>query len=206
MSSKQVLQVVLQTLQYLMLGGAALGVLIGFALIVDSARMFRISETLDRWISTKEALQPLDTSYAVERSVYRHHRIAGSLIVVAALYVLSFFVLNFHSERLVTALRRLLDPRMGYWLVESARYFFILVNLAAVVIGVLMLVRPSRLKSIESWANRYYSDSKATQLLEAPHWGADRFTRRRPRLVGVLLIAGGGFVLVAMTLLHMRLH
>jgi len=196
MTSKLIVQIALETFNILLLFGGALGVVIGIMLIVDSARVFRLSDRMNTWISTRQAMRPLETSIPVERALYRRHRIVGALIAVGALYALWFLVLRFDSAQIVSVMRRMMQVSVARWITESIRIFLIVCNAFAVLVGLLVLVRPSLIKGFEEWANRQYSGRLATRPLELPHSGPDRLVRANPRLFGALLTVGGLFVLI----------
>src|SRR5205807_7607665 len=69
-----------QTLYILLLLGAALALLIGSMLLVDSQRVLRWNEYLNRWISTGQSSRVLDQSRDLKRIVYRRHRLAGLVL------------------------------------------------------------------------------------------------------------------------------
>lgn len=80
---------------------------------------------------------------------------------------------------------------------EWMRYLIILLiagNLAALVIGVLMLSAPQRLASWMHFGQRF-SARRFTKPLEAMH-ETDAVMLRYPRVLGVVMLAGAVFILV----------
>ena len=61
-------------LYVLILLGAALGLVIGVMLLVNSARVMQWNARLNRWISTESAARVLDQSRDVKRLVYHQHQ------------------------------------------------------------------------------------------------------------------------------------
>lgn len=96
--------------------------------------------------ATPHPLAPLDHQWRIERLVYRHHRWSGLLIVAAA----CFFYWQAASVSLLLS-----GPPPGPW---GILWWVVVVgNGANLAIGVVIFARPSRLKSLERQANRWYS-------------------------------------------------
>src|SRR5689334_5896821 len=82
-------QIVNETVVIFLAVGAAFGLIAGLMLVFDSARAFRIGERLDRWVSTRAALRPLEQHHSIAKPLYRLHRLVGMLICAGALYALA---------------------------------------------------------------------------------------------------------------------
>ena len=117
-----------QTLYILLLLGAALGLLVGSMLLVDSQRVLRWNAYLNRWISTGESSRVLDQSRDLKRIVYRRHRLAGLVLLAVALYTLDVLVFNFQTRALVHHFRDLANPATLQLFVDGARLFLIVGN------------------------------------------------------------------------------
>ena len=191
-------RIISETFLWVALLGGVLGLLTGAALIFNSALVLRVSEKMNVWISTREAMQLLEEPIAIERAVYRWHRLVGALIFVGALFTLYVLLWRFNGPQVVDALAKLLELGVAKWAAESLRVFFVVVNVVALVIAVVMIIRPSALKSVEAWANRQYSTSGSAQALETPRAGPDNLLRTRPRLLGIVLALAGVFVLFSL--------
>jgi len=62
-----------------LVAGAALGLVIGILLLVDSERVLRWNAYMNRWISTGNAFSVLDRPRDIKRLVYHWHRVVGLL-------------------------------------------------------------------------------------------------------------------------------
>jgi hypothetical protein len=180
--------------------GAALAVVIGLVLLFDSARALRWNAWLSRWISTREAMAPLDAPRDVKRFVYRGHRVIGVLVIAGALYSLDVLTFGFSTEGLVRAFRDLGNQGVLGVAFDGARLFFLVGNLAALFAGVLLCLRPAALQRIESWADRSYVP-RAGSRLDEMRFQPDQWVARHPRLAGVVALAGGGFILLRLGVL-----
>ncbi len=187
-----------QTLFIVVLAGAALGLVIGLVLLVDSARVLRWNAALSRWISTREATRPLDASHDIKRYVYRTHRVIGLLVVAGALYSLDILTFGFQSGALVRAFRDLGNQGVLGMAVDTVRVFLIVGNVAALAAGVVLCFRPSLLKGIEAWADRSYATREPATALDEMRLQPDRWVSSHPRLAGLLVLAGSAFILFSL--------
>ena len=185
-----------------LLVGAALGLVLGVLLLVDSARVMRWNHALNRWFSTREAADAMERPVEVKRAVYRWHRVAGVLVLAGALFTLDALVFGFKANALARAFRDIGNPALLNLLFETARIFLIVGNLAAFLAAAVLIFRPSLLKGLERWGDRAYATGPgASTALEVMRYQPDDFARAKPRLVGTLLVLGSLYVLLSLGLL-----
>ena len=189
-------QILQQTLFIVLLVGAVFALIAGLLLVFRSEVAFRVSERMNRWVSTRAAIRPLEEHRSISRPLYRMHRLVGALICAGALYSLVVLGMPSGESAIVKSLSGLGPARFAAWLGESLRWILLAGNVGALLFGIVFIVRPSALKSLEAWADRRISGRKPTKPLEEAHLTADRFVREHPRLTGWVVIAGSLFVLV----------
>ena len=187
-----------QVLYVLLLLGAALGLLVGIMLLIDSQRVLRWNAYLNRWISTGESLRVLDQPHDINRIVYRRHRIVGAVVLVAALYALDVLVFNIQTRPVVRIFRDLANPGTLQLFADSARLFLVAGNVLAILVGMILVLRPSLLKGVEGWTDRQYSPRLSSQNLDEPRYQPDEFVRTHPRLAGIVAAGGSLFVLLSL--------
>lgn len=189
-----------QTVYLFLLAGAAFGLLVGILLVLDSRRVLAWNARLSGWVSTGEALGRLDQPRDIKRFVYRRHRLIGLAVVAGSLYALDILTFGFEAEALARAFRDLASQSALAIAFETLRLFFILGNLAALAVGVVLAFRPSLLKGIEAWADRYYGARFDSKSLDEMRFQPDRWVARHPRLAGTLVALGSAYVLVSLGL------
>ena len=185
-----------QALYILLLLGAALGLLVGIMLLIDSQRVLRWNAYLNRWISTGESLRVLDQPHDINRIVYRRHRIVGVVVLAAALYAVDGLVFNIQTRPVVHIFRDLANPGTLQLFADSARWFLVAGNVLAFLVGMILVLRPSLLKGVEGWTDREYAGSD--QPLDAPRYQLDEWVRAHPWVAGVLAAGGGLFVVFSL--------
>ena len=199
---KAIIELIVHTLgpalYVLLLAGAALGLLIGVLLIVDSQRVMHWNSRLNRWYSTRRAMRTLDRPIDVKRSFYRWHRVTGVILFAGSLYTLDVLVFGFQTSALLRALRDVGNPTLMSLGVEAVRLFLIAGNVAALLAAAVLVFRPSALKGLEGWGDRNFSVRMPTKALDVMRYQPDDFVRGRPRLVGGLLVVGSVYVLLTL--------
>ena len=169
---------------------------IGVLLLVDSERVMRWN--CSSTAGTRRARQyarwtgPID----IKRSLYRWHRVLGVVVFAVSLYTLDVLVFGFQTSALVRALRDVGSSALLSLAFEGLRLFLIAGNVAALVAAAILVFRPSLLKGLEGWGDRDYTLRVPTRALDVMRYQPDDFVRRRPRLVGALLLIGGAYVLI----------
>jgi hypothetical protein len=63
---------------------------------------------------------------------------------------------------------------------------------------VVLAFRPSLLKGIEAWADRYYAGRLSSKALDEMRFQPDRWVARHPKLAGTLVALGSAYVLISL--------
>lgn len=188
-------------LYVLLLAGAVLGLVVGILLLVDSARVMRWNAALNRWYSTQQAMRKLDQPVEIKRVVYRWHRLVGIVVLGGAFFTLDALVFSVHTPSLVRIFRDLGNPTILGLVFETVRIVLIVGNIAALLAAFVLVFRPSLLKGVEAWADRYYTPRQSSEALDAMRYQPDQFVQARPRLMGALIALGSLYALAGLGLL-----
>jgi len=164
----------------LVIGVAACSaVLLGLALLVAPQATLRLSARFGRHDPLAPLLSWCDERRFVERYVYRHHHLVGTAVMLGAIYA---------GYGLLQAPQPAPDSWAALVVIALAR-FLLIANIMLVFVGALIFVRPSALKGVERWSNRWVAvPFPAQEVREA-------WIEHNPRVVGaIFLIAGVYFV------------
>lgn len=175
-------------------GAAAL--LLGLTLLVRPRAVWRFCAILDEWWSADALIQWLNTPRAVERLLYRHHRPFGALLIAGSVYTLYAQAFRFEMAAAAPFLAQRLPEPLIAPMLHGAALFLFFGNLFAFAVGVVVFLRPSLLKGLEGWANRWLGVDTLTRTLDRPYWEVDRLIRRRPQTVGTGLVLAGLYILL----------
>jgi hypothetical protein len=187
------------TTAFFVLGVA--GLVVGIGLIVSSPAMFRFFSVMNRWISLRRPLKPLEVPRDLDPVVGRNRVVLGVLLTVGALVSLYGLLVRIDSQALATALRFDLPGAYVVWLVDSLRWFLIVGSVLALAVGVLLLVSPRTLAPVLSTADYWYSTRQAAAGAEKMNLALDNWVRDHPRAAGWVIVAGALVVVVNFGLL-----
>lgn len=173
---------------------------IGLAIVIAPAQVIRIGEVMNRWVSTDQAFHDLDAPRPTERLFYRHHRWFGGLLTLGAAYVLYSFAFAIDYGALSKGVLLFNSRAATEWLVYSLSFLNIGFSVLAILLGVIIFFRPSLLKRLEWWANRWYGVDDSLKKLDVQLRAPDSWFRKRPRLLGLMIVAGGLYIVTSLSL------
>lgn len=181
---------------FLMLGSVA-GMAVGALLLFRCERLRSISAVLGRWISTRNMDRTLEKRISLDPWFYRHSKVTGVLLLMGALFILSYFVFQLdRTQTLVGLMRRMNWPAtQAEILLDALVLLSLLGALAAAVFALFILFRPSLLRDFEQGANRWVSLRQALKPMEIPRAGVDDYIFRHAALAGALLLLGSLYLL-----------
>lgn len=174
-----------------LVAGLLLAAVVGLVLLVRPGALFRLNDRLSRPVAVR-GLDWLQASITVERWCYRHHRLFGSLLASAAAWVLWRWS-AIHGD---AALRAFSRPELD-WIVAALEGLLVGLHAVILLLGLVIMLRPSLLRRTESAANRWY-ELPGAAALDAVVARPDARVRQRPRLTGLLLVLAAGGCLVAL--------
>lgn len=172
------------------------GFIVGVGLIVSSPAMFRFFSVMNRWISLRRPLRPLEVSRDIDSAVGRNRFVFGTLLAIGAVVSLYGLLIRIDSEALTAALRFDLPGAYVAWLVDSLRWFLIVGSALALIVGILLIVSPKALGPFLSAADRWYSTRQAVTGADRMNLALDNWVRSHPRTAG-WVIAVGALVVAA---------
>lgn len=168
--------------------GLMLAIAVGALLVIRPSLLFAINTRLSRWIDTGERFRALERPRYWERYFYRHHRVLGTLVTFGAGYVLWSWAFAYERAALISVL----PPRIVHggldWIVAALETLLVLLHGVILLVGLVILFRPSLLKSVERRANVWHGGS-VTSRLDTIVGPLDRGLALFPRVSGLVLLA-----------------
>lgn len=179
--------------------GLVLCACVGAALLLRPAAMMRLHHRWSRWVDTNAWFARFDHMlWNLEPRIYRHHRLVGAGLAIAAAYVLWQWAFAYDRAQAV----RLLAPRLVSWnldwLLVGLEWTVVLVHAAALVLGLIIFIRPSLLKGLERAANQWHQPASWIAVLDRQNFAADHLFELHPRLLGLVVLCASAFSLVAL--------
>lgn len=163
---------------------AAVLFVFGLALIIVPRRVMRIGNLFNRWISSNGFFEFLNRPRYQERFIYRHYRIFGSVIVVitvATSYMLVFYT---SRENILNGIDAFAQGAFYQWLFLILYHVLLVLNALALVIGIIVFFRPSLLKRLEKWGNRWVRIEEKLARFDKIYEIPENILPGRPRWFG----------------------
>lgn len=172
-----------------------LAVAVGVGLVFSIAHVRQASAVANRYVSTRHGGRWLAIPRTAWPLVMRHRYLFGTVSVVLGAYSVYILALQFDTGKVVDAFNAAHSPRnFVIWIVSSLRWFLVVGNLVAIVVGVLLIAAPARMKDIDAQSGTWYSVRRHTLGADTMHMGFDRWIEDHAKPVGWAIIAFGSFV------------
>ncbi|HUJ87027.1 MAG TPA: hypothetical protein VLX30_09275 [Burkholderiales bacterium] len=181
--------VVPSVLVFVLLVGVV-GILLGLGLMARNESVLRLLERLNRWISLRRALKPLEVPREIEQGVRKHPRGLGIVVLIGAAFSLYFLLLRVGASDFTALLTARSAQGALLWFANSVRWALIAANVVALAIGIVLAFFPQMMGPLAAGANRWVSSRRLTMKADEMDLTLDRAVRAYPRLAGVLIAIG----------------
>ncbi len=166
-----------------------LSLVIGLLLIVQPSIIVRLNKQVAKRFSFRRATKFLEVPNDIDRIFYRHHRIIGAIVTLTSAYVLYYFLLVYDAAIIADYVMGSSYAVVYDTLINALRLFMLFSSGFILLIGIAIFVRPSWLKTVEVWANRWISTRQASQPLSVEHDQVNQLAYRYPRTAGLVIVA-----------------
>ena len=186
MSGHLLSQVLFSTVVVFLFGTSLLGLALGLGLALRSNFIRPFILLMNRWISTRQALQPLDVPLHCAPAA-AGARWFGVILVAVGAYAVVVLVGSFDVPRVAAALR--IDHRYslaGLGL-DALKWLLVLGSAVAMVTGIMLLFFPDAWRSVEARANRWYSSRNLEAADDNVYLSLDRMVEAFPRTAGAVI-------------------
>ena len=192
-------RLVIPALIAILIAGGVAGFVLGCALVINNAATLRFMGRMNRWVSTRELLAPLDRTISFERATADGRRpLLGTFLVVGGLCAVVFLLLrlDFYSRALVPGA----DARRVLSLIslQTTKWVLVAGSGFAAVVGAAMLVVPQRVLAFERRLNTWHSTEPVLAASEKMHTPLEPRVAAYPRASGWMIALASLCVTLAM--------
>lgn len=162
-----------------------LGLALGLGLMLRIPAMLPFMELMNRWISMRKALKPLETTvHTPVPGAAAGARWFGVILVAIGAYAAVVLTTSFDVQRLALLFK--VDPRysLASIALEVLKWLLVVGSLAAVVTGLMLLFFPHAWRGLEERANRWYSTRNLELAGDTVYMSLDRMVEAHPRVAG----------------------
>lgn len=169
------------------------GLALGAALLLRSGETLAWLRSMNRWVSTRRALKPLEIPHPADQTLERHSRLLSMALVAGGVFVVVVLVAGYPDARAVFRLEALrVSPSAvaASIAIESAYLLLIAGGALAIAAGMLLGLFPNAWRALEAGANRWVSARRVVAGASAMHFTLDSLAEAHPRAAGWLIAAG----------------
>jgi hypothetical protein len=168
--------------------GGAFAVLVGAGLILKSAEVFRLFDLMNRSVSTRRMLKPLEIPRDSHGLIWKYRRPIAAFFAIGAVYSLYGLIAHVDNAAVVAALKLKQPPVVVLLAVASARLFLIVGSATALVVGILLGFFPETMHAVEMRASRWISTRRMAPITDRANLTLDGWVATFPRAAGGLIL------------------
>jgi hypothetical protein len=143
-------------------------------------------------------LKPASVAHDIGPAVQRYRWWFATAFIAGAAYSLYSLITHFNTQIVAAAVTTSQTPNLlAISIVETVRWFMIVLSAIACVIGILLGFFPGTLQTIEARSDRWYSMRKVTAPLEMPHPTLDKWVESHPHIAGWGITIGALIVVLS---------
>ena len=176
-----------------LVGGAGM-LVAGLGLIFRSAATLRFFSSMNRWVSTRRTLRPVEIPRDTGLTVQKFRLPLGAIFIVCGAYAIYSLVTEFNAHAAILLLGLdVFRPSFATWVVDSIRWILIVGNAAGIVVGIMLAFFPGAMAALEARGSRWYSERQVARNRDEMNLTLDDWVARHPRVSGCLIT---GFALL----------
>jgi hypothetical protein len=185
-SDRLLAQVLLTTAVVFLFIGSLLGLVLGIGLLLRSAAMLRFIHAMNRWVSTRQMLKPLELPLQVAQAA-ASARWFGAVLVALGAYTTVVLLTAVDVNGIAAMVK--VDPRYSLAAIgiHAAKWTLVLGSMVAVATGIMLLFFPRAWRSVEARANRWYSTGNLEGSEDTVYLSLERLVEGFPRASGAVI-------------------
>jgi hypothetical protein len=180
-------QLLVQFLMVSFLVVAVAGLAVGIGLIVSSQRTGQLFQMLNRWVSTRHVLKPVEVPHEIERVAHSYQRWLAGGFVLGGLISIFGLAAGFDASAISAVVAEQRFVPVVAIAVESAKWFLIIGSGFGVVVGVMLLFYPKAELTLERYADRWVSSRQMARGGDDMHMILDRLVENHPKPAGWII-------------------
>jgi hypothetical protein len=166
------------------------GIGFGIGLAVYRDRVFQMFAPLNRWISGRQNLAPMEIRRNAEPFFYKHRRWLGAVFIIGGVFTIFMLAAKVDAVAVASLYGARRGAQVGPWIVQSLTTLLIIGSLVSIVTGVILEFFPYVIGLLGARADHWISSRQMIRGADTMHLPLDRLFQSSPRATGVVLAAG----------------
>ena len=189
-------QLLLPAFVIFLFAGNIFAILIGAGMILRREAMFRFFGSMNRWVSTRKVLRPIEIPRNLEIGSKWGQRWLGITFFLGAAISIVALLRTYEVATVAAMFKGSLPPVLLELVARGAKWFLLVGNTCAMVAGVMLIFLPDAFASLAARTNHWYSARKYGIDIDAMHLTLDNWVQASPRAAGWIIIVLAAFVVL----------
>jgi hypothetical protein len=173
---------------------------LGVSLVVFGDRVFRKFGPMNRWVSIRKNIKPMETAHDIEPLIHKYRRQFGAIFIIGGAFTIFMLTAKVDAAAVASVFGARKFSFIGPWVVQSLATFLIVGSVLAIAIGIILGFVPHLLAAVESRTNHWYSSRQIVTGADTMHLPLDRWFKASPRVAGWTLAVAALFLTVSSVL------
>jgi drug/metabolite transporter (DMT)-like permease len=199
-------QLLVQFLIVLFLVVAVAGLAVGLGLIASSPKVVGYFHMLNRWVSTRYVLRPVEVPVDTERATHRHHRWLAAGFVLGGLIAIFGLLAGLDATAVSAAFAAKRFAPVVAIGVESAKWVLIAGSAVGVLVGAMLLFYPNAESALERLANKWVSPRRVTRSWDDMHMNLDALVEAHPKPAGWIITCTSAAAVICAVVMLVRYY
>jgi hypothetical protein len=182
------------------------GVGLGIGLVVFRGRVFHLFRPMNRWVSARKGLEPMEARHEIEPFVNKYRRWFSALFIIGGAFSLFMLVAKVHTSAVAPVFRAGRFSLFGPLIIQSLGALLILGSVLSIAIGILLGFFPRALAALEMRTNHWYSSGPMPKVADEMHLPLDRWFESSPRAAGCILAVAALILTIISVLVLLGRH
>ncbi len=166
--------------------------LIGIWALLLPASFVTWSDRLSVWVEMGHSKHTHAHEVSLEKPFYRYHLVTGPLIILGTLFVFYEIIFDLKPDEIKRLFVTGTDV-LSIWvevLIDAAFGWLYLSSIFALLVGIIVTLRPSYLKGMERKANIWVETRDLSSAIDKRNDFLDKWVCAHPRWFGILALLG----------------
>ncbi len=97
------------------------GIALGIGLNVGSTRMLGFLKGMNRWISLRDRIKPMEKPRDIDKAIYRHRRLFGTAFAICGMYTVYMLLFSIDFTYVISALSKNNTPVIVELLINNMK-------------------------------------------------------------------------------------
>ena len=182
------------------------GLALGIGLAASRTRVFRLFKPMNRWVSVRKQLEPMEVPHTIEPFVHQYRRWFSVLFIVGGLFSVLMLAANVHATTVASLFGAGRVSDLESLTLRMAGALLIAGSILSIAIGILLGFFPDKLRALEKHSNRWISSRQMAKGVDDMHLPLDRWFESSPRTAGCILAVAALILTINSTIVLLGRH